>query len=1455
MSKRRQSVYLGASNREESSSGKRSKKVTNDQDKTSLLHSCLTGAGLSLKDGEGANELSTPKASFQKKLCTILKSQVGDLLQNVDAFLQELTEYLEEPKRFHKSLMPCSMSNETDNRGMAVADSAVRLLLGVDVIQSPLMVLLLDKLVLFWGGDDDSVFYQGQMIYIPRLLLSQFRFLDRIVDGKELTRKLLSVLSNVSLEVQKEILACIPDIVEDSEHADVAAQLRDELTANRDLACAAIDALTYLNISHEEVVKVRSTIVDMLKAFSFTDLPIVVNFLLESLTPQDSVEVVNEIRENINFVTSSKLSAEEREKINSSAKLTVDTLKGRMQFQRHVADSWIKVLDSAQNVRMLDVQVMLILHWLDRKKVVESLIRNKIRNGVLSEQHLEKAFTSHTQIVRDYFPSILSLAQTLVRSVEPQICLMGAALYRLAFTHFDSYCKQEIVASLMAHIGSGSASEIDASLNILAKLVKTQLTEITRFAVFIKGAIDYLDHNNLAIQHIRQLYLLLAKLAFSASLNGHYLQDELHIIIRKQLTSGNPKYKRMGVMGAIAIIQALSGSSEGKIENLPKEKYKQVVDLLELMRSSCRRDPEMTALFLDSLAATLATQRLARNVEGWIADNMTEAFEETFVADLDELPQLQEKSLVPLERLFGLNNEAESTIFINLVPLVEKMLDKTQAVSLGSQQSPLCLAPLFRLITRCEMLQSEGDLENIDALLGCPILMLNPDLYEKLSSLNVKEKDVVCNSLFFCNNWAREVVNSFASMSSEDMKGKVVMRLKLITQLNDLLSKCLTKHPSFVPFPAVFELDKPVAVPKLASKASSGDKKKGGKGSKGKKQKKGKSANDDTLVNSTQDGEEGDMTLTQASLDANSSKSKKSDINGTIVKGSCDLSNYRQFFRELDISVFSILKVGLSSKWCSGLSESKRSAPPQNDNGKMDLPELNFLLEDLSLKLKHILILSASSARRGGFGKGSDFQKIGFSNLDHHSPLQIASQVASLFPTLCDLLEEGSNFFQAQLTNGDNIDDDDDPMEESIRRPQADINLMGNCLQLLLQCVLSLLSWEGWQREENQELFMTILAVSVRRLSPDAGDRFVSHKEGIRQTFEYFSSLVKTSPVLDTAVIVIKLLKVLCYASSDGTLKEKLAAHAKSLLSRTWKDSMGEPERGAHHNENLQLVIQTYISMSSSPLETLESLATQDMASLVNLDKKGHAEELASLNRWTFPAFYKVMFTELIANIRHIPAGKKSDSIDVLEENLLSWTIGVKILYTAVSLTKVFNGRSNLSCAMKFGRQFVELFLRQGMPLMDILFRRRHSQVEKLLRSLQQSTRMLHHLCGHSKIHKDVALTNQVPMLKRALETFVYRVKAMLVLNNCQDAFWMGNLKNRNLQGEEISTQTSMASSGHTTGAGNDDDDDEDEEEDNDNAAGEDSEVELEDHESNAEGSTKNQEDSTNAGGSYSEIF
>ena len=114
---------------------------------------------------------------------------------------------------------------------------------------------------------------------------------------------------------------------------------------------------------------------------------------------------------------------------------------------------------------------------------------------------------------------------------------------------------------------------------------------------------------------------------------------------------------------------------------------------------------------------------------------------------------------------------------------------------------------------------------------------------------------------------------------------------------------------------------------------------------------------------------------------------------------------------------------------------------------------------------------------------------------------------------------------------------------------------------------------------------------------------------------------------------------------------------------------------------------------------------------------------------------------------------------------------------------------------IKLSRPFVDHFLRHGMPLMDKLFKTNSGECIALLKDLQVSTRQLQHICSHSKLQQDVALANHVPMMKKSLEAFVFRVKAMLAVNwnvsgptgaKMSHTFWVGNLKNRDLKGAEI---------------------------------------------------------------------
>ena len=57
---------------------------------------------------------------------------------------------------------------------------------------------------------------------------------------------------------------------------------------------------------------------------------------------------------------------------------------------------------------------------------------------------------------------------------------------------------------------------------------------------------------------------------------------------------------------------------------------------------------------------------------------------------------------------------------------------------------------------------------------------------------------------------------------------------------------------------------------------------------------------------------------------------------------------------------------------------------------------------------------------------------------------------------------------------------------------------------------------------------------------------------------------------------------------------------------------------------------------------------------------------------------------------------------------------------------------------VQYGRQFVDVFLLRGMPVLDATFTSHSVDVHSLLRSLQQSTRTLQNMCSHAKVGCDI---------------------------------------------------------------------------------------------------------------------
>ncbi|XP_040889830.1 Fanconi anemia group D2 protein isoform X2 [Toxotes jaculatrix] len=1368
------------------STGRQTKEAVPEETNESVFSVFLREAGVTLKQGGTSNSIAVDQVVFQKRIQQRLQKspRYPGIVQE---FITGLEAHIEDAERFRNCLLPCvpQLSDGDTSSVSSFQESLLRMLLGIEILQTSIINTLLEKLPEFMldGAGDGG-------LSLPRIIINQLKWLDRVVDSKELAAKLMELVSVAPVDVQRDIITSLPEILEDAQHNDIARELNSLLQTNTQLTVPILDALSSLSLSSSLLTEVRGAVMATLAAVQLEDLPVVVKFILHSVSASDAHEVVNNLRKKLELeqcVLPPVLQASQSRMkskgaavttlepaAGSSVALILDGIKSAVRFQKTISEAWIKAIESvdeAEDHKVIDMLVLFILHSTNAnqsRRGAERVLKVKVRTGLIQEALLQRTFRDYSQVMRGYFPSILALAQTLLRSPDPCVVPFGGHMYRLSFTVFDSYCQQEVVGSLVTHVCSGVGGEVDMALELLGGLVTEKPSEMALYAVFVKGILDYMD--NLTPQQIRRLFHLLSRLAFGQQQQGSHIQDDMHIVIRKQLSSTVPKYKRIGIIGAVMIVGSM-GAFRPKVKesengSLPQETFRQVTALLELVKSSSESSPEAAALYYDELANLIMSSTLDPQVQENIARSVANDFEHDFVVDL--CTEITGSFPFPARVMYDLDaEESRGGITINLLPLLAKDIQnkgeqQSQTKKANKRVSPLCLSPFFRLLRLCEEKQHQGDLDDISGLLGCPLILTDMDVVEKIESLSKAEREFLCSLLFHTINWFREVINAFCRQKETEMKMGVMTRLQNITYVQTLLERALAGTPGYVPPVANFDGESTDGA--ILSSAAPVNKAKKGKKRKapGKSSSEGSSQLDETT--------EADETQQEQP-----EKEKEKEVRQGV-----SLVSYRQFFRELDLEVLSMLQCGLLS---FSLLDSELHTEVRKEV-LLGPAELVFLLEDMLRKLE--FSLTAAPAKRAPFLKGRTDKSVGFSHLQQRSSKDIASFCVQLLPALCSHLENCHNHFQTLLSENNGVVDG----------PATDVqehHLMSSSYQMLLQILNTTFSWSGFSLPGQRGLLKKALGVLAERLKERCSD--LTLEQLVKNSFEYLLNFRSTMPNLSTALCLSQLV---CTLSEKGgnpaAYREQTASLAKRFLSQDWVTANGEKERGNKFNEALHTLLSIYLEHVDDVLKAVEEITGEGIPELLNASKDESSASYPTLNRQTFLVFYKVMMAELEKAVRKIPPGKVSDSTEAQSEKLLTWNLAVRDFHILVNLVKVFDSRPVLTVCLKYGRLFLESFLKLGMPLLDYSFKRHKEDVQSLLKTIQLSTRQLHHMCGHSKIHQDTSLTNHVPALKKSLELFVYRVKATLTLNNCQEAFWMGNLKNRNLKGEEILSQRSQGS-------------------------------------------------------------
>ena len=1242
--------------------------------------------------GSPYHSIECDQTDFIRKLARLIK-QALIYPKNVDQFVKDFIDYLEYDEEEDKVLLKCLQPTRTSSEALEKArgpiqDSVIRMLLQIEDLQTRLISWLLEKLALVSLSDEDVDPADDRMrksngkntkINKPQLILSQLRWLDRIVDGDALTDKFLDILDATSDQVSQEVIACLPEVIaEVSNHEKVATKLRDKLDNNGlfekggPMTNVIFDTLTNLTLSPIVATEIQTSVLKTMDSFSLEDRPVLVRFILQSTVGNTEASVVSQLRENLHLEQSNlltQLSTTQRGRFRTkrpsnsnitgqnAVALIMDIIRISMTKDRKMADAWFRAIEVAgrafsstkkdNQLKSLDLFLIVLLHELpNRKRPVESLLKNKIRNGSFNDNLIHKTFSQHKIALAAHFRTLHHLAECLLQcGNEPALVRFSTILHCEMFLNFDRYSQQEIIGDLVTSISScgnsgsfagcgdasqgGGGSVRSSALLTLKYLAQNHTTMMSTYSHFVAHILEYLDTMNLS--QIRQVMDIISMLSYAVSHKANTVRDDIHIMVRKQLTVGGSstgstlrnRIKRMGIIGAVILVKNMSIAAmrdeNDRVETSrpsqdtstgssteASEVIKQAIDVLERVKSATHTTGDLAGLFMDELSYVVQEGKVAPQLIEWISKKMAEEFEDIFVDDFS-IEDLEEKDdrpnrnfYVPMSIQYNIDGTQDQDSNSE-EPVVNIAIDltKKQATLNGTErwkENNLKLdnlhfstmvdrfIPHFRLLRVCIANRDNGDLGAVDALLGCPIWLPSEErVLERFDTLSSNERNHVCTMLFSTLNWFRELLNAFtaqfATHQDPEDKKKVLLRLKGIQKVSKDLAKCLRYNLDYIP-PKVLHLADTSSWKPLSAILSS--KNKGAKNDKGLKKGKGKGLKRKKLADNTniQTNTIVDDNVTiLATLQDKPSQNEIPDEPQSSTSG-IDMNHYQPFYRELDIETFDILKYDQIS-----LDDNDNVYDNQNKEVKLSASDLLFLLNDLAAKLDHSLV-AAQTKKCPGFGIRSSLKGIGFSRLDSIGPIGIATKSVDLLNYLLTDVEVIAQYFKGILDDTDGIIDFGHGLFDN-----SNIIVLVKCMERTFIILKSIFAWTGFSSKDQRVLLKQAL-VRIAERTPN--QRWTEHNSILELVEVALKLLAKYSKaVIDvaSAAALINLVEAVgqhiveCSQSNQDvekvlTLRKTIVLEiCKEFLQRPWlSPETGLREKGSQYNTHVEAMLNIYLN-------------------------------------------------------------------------------------------------------------------------------------------------------------------------------------------------------------------------------------------------------------------------------------
>ncbi|CAI2352327.1 unnamed protein product [Caenorhabditis sp. 36 PRJEB53466] len=321
-----------------------------------------------------------------------------------------------------------------------------------------------------------------------------------------------------------------------------------------------------------------------------------------------------------------------------------------------------------------------------------------------------------------------------------------------------------------------------------------------------------------------------------------------------------------------------------------------------------------------------------------------------------------------------------------------------------------------------------------------------------------------------------------------------------------------------------------------------------------------------------------------------------------------------------------------------------------------------------------------------------------------------------------------------------------------------------------------------------------------------------------RDVGKYLAKMAEFAPSPAVAVSILDVFEDLRLdPDGEADVRKTMAKFALAYLKKDWSKVDEIWSKGTKLNAAVRDILTHYIRLrrERDQLAAIQWILTNKVVQLVPeddkrkscvfsqqsdddlLEKDDQKATFYCINKGTFGVVFKTIFSGLNARVlKHdmSATAAKNGGIDD-EETLESWETASSCFLILCLLLRVNKIRTTavLTTAVREGKQFLITVSKRSsfIYLMDNITKGTNfdaitKRVDKILSAVQQGNRVLQSIGNYAKTNKCVHLLKKFPELRAESENCLRVIHSAMVKNECLNAFTVGLVKSRSIDGEII---------------------------------------------------------------------